>query len=64
MAKTVSTEKARQARTGKPVLMVLVAALGLAAIAWGAAELYGETIDPQVPDQTEPNEEPAPRPAG
>lgn len=38
--------KARQGRTGKPVLTVLGAALILAAIAWAGAEWWGEAIDP------------------
>jgi len=37
--------EARQGSFGRPVLMVLVAGLILAFIAWGAAEYWGESID-------------------
>lgn len=58
MPKTVQTDKARQGRRGSPVLLVLVAALVLAAVAWGIAEIFGEATDPegQVPVQTENSE--------
>lgn len=46
MQKTVGTDKARQGRRGGPVLLVLVAALLLAAVAWAIAEFYGEATDP------------------
>ncbi|WP_312797886.1 hypothetical protein [Tianweitania sp.] len=56
----VSTDKARQGKAGRPVLFVLIAALVLVAIAWFAAEMFGQSIDP-TPDnapapstQTEP----------
>ena len=49
MNKTVSTDKARQGHWGRRVLMVLVAALFLAAVAWGIAELYGIAIAPSHP---------------
>ena len=35
----------RQGPLGKPVLMVLLGGLVLAVIAWGAAELFGESTD-------------------
>lgn len=38
----------RQGRTGKPVLIVLAAALILAGIAWVGAEWWGEATDPKV----------------
>jgi hypothetical protein len=44
--KSIPTDKARQGRLGKQVLYVLVASLVLAALAWGAVEIYGEQIDP------------------
>ena len=47
--KVVSTDKARQGRSGHRVLMILVAALVLAAAAWGGAELYGVVIAPSHP---------------
>jgi hypothetical protein len=49
MSKIVSTDKARQGHWGRRVLMVLVAALLLAAAAWGAAEIYGLAIAPSQP---------------
>lgn len=45
MTKIVSTDRARQGRRGKPVLIVLVSALALAAIVWAGVEFYGEAID-------------------
>lgn len=42
---TESATDARQGRYGKPVLAVLVSALVLAMMAWGAAEIWGESID-------------------
>ena len=42
MGKIVSTDEARQGRWGRHVLIVLVAALLLAAVAWVAAEFYGD----------------------
>lgn len=56
----VATDKARQGKLGQPVLVVLISALILVAIAWFAAEMFGQSIDP-TPDnapapstQTEP----------
>ncbi len=37
--------EARQALPGRPILVVLIGGLLLAAIAWGAAEMYGESTD-------------------
>ena len=45
MTKIIQPEKARQGRRGYQVLVVLVVALMLAAVAWFAAEFYGEAID-------------------
>ncbi|MBY5460529.1 hypothetical protein HFO89_29920 [Rhizobium leguminosarum] len=42
---TENATDARQGRYGKPVLAVLVSALVLAMMAWGAAEIWGESID-------------------
>ena len=42
MTNEVPTNKARQGRTGTHVLYILIAALLLAGVAWGIAELYGE----------------------
>lgn len=49
MAKEVPTQKARQGRLGKQVLVVLVAALILAMIAWYGAEMFGVSIAPENP---------------
>jgi hypothetical protein len=49
MSKIVSTDKARQGHWGRHVLIVLIAALLLAAVAWGIAELYGLAIAPSRP---------------
>jgi hypothetical protein len=38
--------EARQGSSGRPVLMVLIAGLVLAAIAWGGAEWWGESTAP------------------
>ena len=45
MPKIIPGWKARQGNRGFQILVVLVAALLLAAIAWGGAEFYGEMID-------------------
>jgi hypothetical protein len=47
--KSVEPEKAKQARWGWQVLMVLVVALILAMIAWYAAETYTATTEPTPP---------------
>ena len=52
--KKVSTDRARQGKAGRPVLLVLISALVLVAIAWFAAEMFGQSIDP------EPDNAPAP----
>jgi len=49
MAKEVPTQKARQGRLGTHVLIVLVAALILAMIAWWGAEMFGIAIAPENP---------------
>jgi hypothetical protein len=43
--------KARQGMLGTPVLMVLIAALVLAAVAWWGAEIFGESIAPPASEQ-------------
>lgn len=50
--KQIPEEEAKQGRTGGRVLMVLVAALVLAAVAWAIAELYGEAIDEDAEQTT------------
>lgn len=37
--------EARQGRTGRPILIVLIASLALAAVAWLGAEIWGESTD-------------------
>lgn len=49
MPKVIPEQKARQGRSGRRVLLVLIAALLLAIIAWGAAEFYGRAIDDSTP---------------
>lgn len=41
------TDKVRQGRWGSQVLIVLIAALALAAMAWLGLEFFGEAIDTQ-----------------
>jgi hypothetical protein len=61
MPERLDPKRVRQGRKGRPVLLVLIAALVLAVIAWGAAELFGEATDPQNPagevETTEPGAE-------
>ncbi|RCW87940.1 hypothetical protein [Phyllobacterium bourgognense] len=57
-----TTNEARQGPLGRPVLNVLIVALLLALVAWGAAELYGERVD-NVPGNTGTSGENAPPPA-
>ena len=54
MPKTIQTNKARQGRSGRQVLFVLVAALALAAMVWAGVEFYGEAIDGPSQGQTTP----------
>ena len=42
---TETATDARQGRTGRPVLIVLIAGLTLALLAWIGAEIWGETTD-------------------
>lgn len=53
MTKTVPAEKAKQGRTGRQVLLVLVCALILASLAWYGAEFYGDVISPETPQTIE-----------
>ena len=50
MAKEIRTDKARQAGTGRPVLVVLLVGLLLALIVWGGVEIFGEQIDTPAAD--------------
>ena len=45
----LSPVEARQGLLGRPVLVVLVAGLLLAMVAWAASEYWGESIDTQTP---------------
>ena len=47
--KTVTTEEARQGRSGMGVIYVLVIGLILALVAWGGAELYGVWLAQDAP---------------
>jgi len=42
---TETGTEARQGRTGRPVLIVLIAGLTLALLAWIGAEIWGEATD-------------------
>jgi hypothetical protein len=50
----LSGTEARQGRSGRPVLMVLVAGLVLALLAWGGAEWWGEATAPPAEQTTSP----------
>jgi hypothetical protein len=50
----LSATEARQGRTGSPVLMVLIAGLILAVLAWGAAEWWGESTAPPAEQTASP----------
>jgi hypothetical protein len=55
MTKIIPENNARQGRWGWHGLRILIAALLLAFIAWGVAEIYGEKIDNNAPaDQRAP----------
>ena len=51
--------EARQGPPGRPILHVLIVALLLAIIAWGAAELYGESAE-NAPQVQNPGQSPVP----
>ena len=59
MSKNIRSERAKQARRGLPVLLVLVGGLALAVLLWGVAELYWAAIAPDTPPvQVETNPQP------
>ncbi len=60
VAKTISTDKARQGNRGRHVLLILVSALVLVAIVWAGVELYGSAIAPANSDQPGVATQPAP----
>jgi len=45
LTKTIPAKKARSGLLGRPVLVVLITALILAAVVWAGVEWYGEAID-------------------
>ncbi|CAN7309204.1 hypothetical protein LJR234_001708 [Mesorhizobium amorphae] len=47
--KIIPEDQARQGRWGRHGLRILIAALLLAFVAWGIAEIYGEMIDSNTP---------------
>jgi hypothetical protein len=49
MVKIIPSDKARQGPWGRHVLRILIAALLLAFVAWGVAEIYGEMIKTNTP---------------
>ena len=49
MPKTVPENKARQGKWGWHALWILIAALILVFIVWGAVEWYGNAIDTRPP---------------
>ncbi|MFI0847055.1 hypothetical protein [Mesorhizobium sp. IMUNJ 23232] len=50
MKKTISTDKARQASWGRPVLVVLIVGLLLVVMVWAGLEIWGERIDAPAAD--------------
>lgn len=48
MSRIITQEKARQGGWGRNGLRILIAALLLAFVAWGGAEIYGRMIDTTV----------------
>lgn len=56
--KVVETgREARQGRLGRPVLIVLVAGLVLAIVAWFGAEIWGEATDAPADQTATPTEQ-------
>lgn len=48
---TVAPDKARQGRSGRQVLTVLISALVLVMVVWGLVEIYGWMIRPTQQEQ-------------
>lgn len=55
---TETATEARQGRKGKPVLIVLIGGLFLAAVAWAGAELWGESTDKDPPSKPSTTSDP------
>ena len=51
MSNEFDKNRARQGRSGTPVLVVLLVALALAALVWNGVEMYGEQIAPAPQDR-------------
>lgn len=51
MTKIIPQDKARQGRWGRHGLRILIAALLLAFVAWGIAEIYGQLIKTDTTEQ-------------
>jgi hypothetical protein len=54
MARIFQEQQVKQGRSGRPVLVVLIAGLLLALAVWGGVEFYGEMIDGQATTQAVP----------
>jgi hypothetical protein len=61
-ATPLSPTEARQGALGKPVLMVLVAALVLSAVGWFGVEMWGRHIDPDQSATSDPAPGPSANP--
>jgi hypothetical protein len=53
MTREIPENKARQGRLGLPILIVLIAGLLLAAVAWWGTEIYGVFIETEQTMDTE-----------
>jgi hypothetical protein len=53
-----TAKEARQGNRGRPVLIVLVSALFLTLVAWGIAEIWGESIDKDPPSSVSTKTDP------
>lgn len=60
----MSPVRARQGFLGRPVLVILVVSLILAAIAWWGAELFGTAIAPPASEQIGNPSTPPAQPGG
>lgn len=63
MTENIPENKARQGGLGRPVLVVLVSGLLLAAVAWGVAEIYGEQAKTPASQQNSEAAAPAATPS-
>lgn len=58
----IEPEKAKQGRSGRRVLVILVCGLALALIVWLGVEIFGGAIAPEEPIGSAPVDELAPPP--